>query len=648
MHEDGTSRERRLERRLDRERRARHEAEAIAERTTRALYDAVRELEAAAAVMALLQGVAAAAVESDDVDELLHEVVGRVCAHTGWPLGHALLVDHDAAGLISTGVWHDGGAGRFAAFRRATEAMMFAPGVGLPGRVLETQQVAWVVSVTDDVNFPRAAAARECGIHTALAFPVIARDGAVGVLEFFATEPHEPDEALLAAMAQVGSHLGRVVERQRADATLSHLALHDGLTSLPNRTSLLTRLRQALAAERRAGARVSLLFVDVDDFKAVNDSRGHAAGDEVLRLIAIRLSSIVGSDGTAARFGGDEFALLLAPGADAVAVAAQVNQAGRLPIRVGADEFVVSTSVGVAHGSRGSTAENVVRAANTAMHVAKKQGKDRAVVFHPDMLIAVQRRAQLTGELRHAAARGEMAVHYQPEVHLANGAAVGVEALLRWQHPEHGPVSPEEFVPLAEETGAVVGLGTWALEQACRDVLALPEASDISLSVNLSGRHLREPDVVDVVHRVLRTSGFPAARLCLEVTESVLVETPDAVERLVALKQLGVLIAIDDFGTGYSSLSLLQQYPADILKIDQSFISRLPDDDAATIVWAIVRLGHALRMSVVAEGIETAEQLREVEHSRCDVAQGYHFARPMTIDALAAWLASRGRFVDAG
>jgi diguanylate cyclase (GGDEF)-like protein/PAS domain S-box-containing protein len=730
----------------------------------------------------LLQAVAVAANEARTVEEALQRALDEVCAYMAWPVGHVYVSDEaDEAGTLTpTSLWHLDDTEQFLAFKELTERTPLAPGIGLPGRVAVSGRPAWVPDVTTDPNFPRAPAARSVGLAAALGFPVIVDGEVVAVLEFFSPEALEPDEPLLELAAHVGTQLGRVVERRRAEDALrasdertravietagdafigmndgglvtdwnrqaeeifgwtrqeamgrtlaeliipeelraahwrglrrfldtgegtilgrrlelralnrdggqfpveltvwatrighthafsafihdiserKHLedeltrqALHDPLTGLPNRTLLLDRLAHALARSERSRTPVTVLFLDLDRFKTVNDSLGHTAGDRLLASVAERLRAYVRPSDTVARLGGDEFGVLLEDAAadGGAMVAERLAEAIAAPFVLEGRQVFTRASIGIAtNTAAGAKAEELLRDADLAMYMAKAQGKGRHAVFESGMHAAVMERLELEADLRRALGSREILLHYQPMVRLGDASLVGLEALVRWSRAGR-LVSPAEFIPVAEETGLIHGIGRWVLEEACRQGAAWhlehPLSPPPRLSVNLSIRQLQDPGLVGDVKRALADSGFEPGCLILEITESMLMDEPEvAIERLRRLKDLGVQLAIDDFGTGYSSLSHLRRFPVDVLKIDRSFVASLlsgPED--AALAHAIVKLGHTLQLRTVAEGIETEEQWSTLRSIGCEYGQGYLFSRPLPTEAVGAVLAEARR-----
>jgi diguanylate cyclase (GGDEF)-like protein/PAS domain S-box-containing protein len=440
-----------------------------------------------------------------------------------------------------------------------------------------------------------------------------------------------------------------ISERKVFEEQLTHQAFHDPVTSLPNRALFVERVRHAVGRARREKNKLGVIFLDIDDFKTINDSLGHGAGDKALIDVAKRLSGSIRLSDTAARFGGDEFVVLLEDldsAEAAVEVAERILEDLRQPLMVAGKELALRGSIGISILEESSTtgADELIRDADAAMYIAKRDGKGGYRLFEPDMHAGVLARLELRADLQRALESGQFDLHYQPIVRLADGCTVGIEALLRWHHPERGLVAPGEFIPFTEETGLIIPIGRWVLREACRKAAAvqrLPsDGPPLYMCVNLSVKQVQHSDIVSDVKDALAESGLQAQLLTLEITESMLIDDPElAVVQLRELRALGVRIAMDDFGTGYSSLSYLSRFPVDLIKMDRSFLQPDASREAADLSSAVVALGNTLALDVVAEGIELDEQLRRLRDLGCEFGQGFHFARPMESGNLDDYLA---------
>jgi diguanylate cyclase (GGDEF)-like protein len=443
------------------------------------------------------------------------------------------------------------------------------------------------------------------------------------------------------------------VERQRADQELGRrqeelafMATHDALTGLPNRTLILDRIEQMLARSRRNQTPVAALFIDLDNFKSINDTLGHGAGDELLRAVAARLDGVVRAADGLGRLGGDEFVVVaeeLSLAAGPELIAERLLEALKEPFKLGASKetpLTVTASIGIAAGDR-TAAGDLLRDADIAMYRAKWDGRNRYVVFESGMQDAVQTRMELEMDLRVALENDEFFLVYQPTFDLRDMSPTGIEALLRWRSPARGVVQPDDFIPLLEETGLITEIGKWVLEQACLQAAAWRASGyPIGIAVNVSGRQLDTDQLIADIEGALSQSALDASALTIEITETILMRNvEETAERLAQIKQLGVRIAIDDFGTGYSSLAHLQRFPVDALKIDRSFIAGLQDNqEGETLIHTLVQLGKALSIETFAEGIEQPQELSLLKDEHCDSGQGFLFARPLDPAATEAFL----------
>jgi diguanylate cyclase (GGDEF)-like protein len=506
------------------------------------------------------------------------------------------------------------------------------------------------VSVDDVDDAPPSSwkdATTERGMRSCLSTPVLASDGerVLGVLDVYTRQAGRPGDEQR-QISQLVTHLAAIaIERKEFEDRLAHQSLHDPLTGLPNRTLFLDRLAQAIARCRRTHAPVAVLFFDLDRFKVVNDSLGHDAGDELLDAVARRLEAVVRPGDTVARFGGDEFTVLCEdlPGDEAheraQEIARRLSAAITAPVMLHSGETFLNSSIGIALATTGDERpEDLLRDADAAMNHAKGLGSGSVEVFDDALRERALARHATETALHQAMQRSEFCLFFQPIVDLGEGRCVGAEALVRWQHPERGLVPPTEFIDLAEETGLIVELGAWVLEEAARQSARWQLENDepFVVSVNLSARQLAQPDLAERVAAALDRTGAAAGNLCIEITESVLMDDADAtIAAIERLRSLGLRLSIDDFGTGYSSLGYLKRFPADIVKIDRSFVDGLGSNNGDTaIVSAVIGLAHALGMRAVAEGVERAEQLEALVDLACDEAQGYFFAPPQPADDL--------------
>lgn len=446
----------------------------------------------------------------------------------------------------------------------------------------------------------------------------------------------------------IRSTLQDITARKSLEEQLTHQALHDPLTKLGNRVLFRDRVEHAIQRVKRTHAPIAILFLDLDHFKSVNDSLGHAAGDELLLSVTERLQACLRASDTPARFGGDEFAILLEDlehAEQAAFIAERIRLVLCAPFTIAGSEVFISTSIGIAITTNGSeTPEELLRNADVAMYLSKTKGKDRYTIFENEMHDVLIKRVQLETDMRTAIEAREFELYYQPIIDLQSERIMGMEALVRWNHPQHGLIPPLDFIPLAEETGLIVPLGRWILNEACRQArewqVAYKAAKPLSITVNIASRQFLEGDLSAIVMHALAKSKLPAQSLILEITESTMLSnTETTIKKLNELKELGIRFAIDDFGTGYSSLSYLQRFPIDILKIDKSFIDKIAlDKEGAAVANAIITMSETLNLKTIAEGIESLGQKAVLQNLGCELGQGYHFAKPLRAKDMAEFL----------
>ncbi|MDP9387166.1 MAG: EAL domain-containing protein [Actinomycetota bacterium] len=570
---------------------------------------------------------------TSDLHQILDALAELIEAHATTARCSILLLDHGGPGHIS----HGGG--------------LQLPGIEnlveeVPPDALGGPHAAAAQIVADLATDPRCNACRHMALDLELrscwSSPIVApgSDSVLGVFALYYRAAYSPDEEDWELLARLTHVAALAIGRHRTMEQLAHQAIHDPLTGAANRTLVCDRLGNALNRLKRQRSSVAVLFLDLDRFKALNDSYGHEAGDSVLIELTKRLQSAVRPSDTVARMGGDEFVVLcegVLGELEVVGIAERISQAVEVPFLVDHNEVSLTASIGIALPRGDETPQSLLEQADAAMYQAKERGKARYQLFDTAMHQRALRRLQTEEALRRALHQGELKLVYQPLVKLVGEEIVGVEALLRWDHPEQGLLGPADFLSVAEDSGLIVPIGAWVIEEACRQAAHWGNGDNtegmLKVHVNVSGRQLRLRELPQVVRDAVTQSGVDPSAISLEITETVLMDdAPTALRVLGALKSLGVRLSIDDFGTGYSSLTYVDSFPVDELKIDRSFIADVREDEERPIVLAVISLAHALDLEVVAEGVETAEQADQLRRMGCDTAQGYYWSRPLSPD----------------
>jgi diguanylate cyclase (GGDEF)-like protein/PAS domain S-box-containing protein len=589
--------------------------------------------------------------EAQTLTEAIPRIIQTVCETMGWHCGARWQIDKEAGVLRCRETWGID-TPEIEAFIQASRERAVAPlpvGQGLVRRTFAAASPVWIKDIAHDEAFNRRHLAEQADLHGAFGFPLVGGGEVLGVMEFFHRDARDPDEMLIQTTQAIGSQIGQYMVRMQAEEAVKFVATHDSLTGLPNRIMFNQRLSHAVTQAERYGRRLAVLFIDLDRFKIINDTLGHESGDALLREVAKRLTANLRAADTVARLGGDEFVVLVEEVSDPqylAGIAQKLISALSTGFPVHGQEYHVTASIGVStFPDDGVDLQTLLKNADIAMYRAKEQGRNAFRFYSAQMNVHSMERLTLESSLRRALERHELTLHYQPQVHLRSGDITGMEALVRWQHPELGLVAPDQFIQIAEETGLIVPIGEWVLHTACQAQRTWHEMGiqDVSVAVNLSPRQFVHGDLGKEILRALQRTGCPPNRLELEITEGMVMHSPErAVELMNALKDMGVAVAIDDFGTGYSSLAYLKRFPIDSLKIDRSFILDIPGDKGdAAITQAVIAMAHSLGLKVIAEGVETRAQFNFLRKHRCDEMQGYYFSRPLPLEQATSLLQQR-------
>ncbi len=587
-------------------------------------------------------------IASKNFEEALQACLGFICTTLHWPIGHVYVPDKKSKNLIPSGIWHIEDSEKSEQFKTITNQFCFEMGVGLPGRVWESHCPDWIEDIYKDDNFPRAKVCKDLAVHGAVGFPVIAYEKVVAVLELFSYDTQPIDDELLKTFHVLGTQLGSVFERKQIEDKLEKLAHFDLVTALPNRGYFLNMLDRALSNAKRQDTELAVLFLDLNGFKNINDSLGHDFGDQLLRHVADRLSHAIRNSDFIGRLGGDEFIVLaenLSTELTGANIANRLIKAMEQPFLINGRQLNISVSIGIAqYPTGGDEANELIQHADLAMYQAKSSGQANYHYYTEQLNTQAIRRIEMEQRLRNAIAENNLYLVYQPQIDLRNDNIYGVEVLLRWNDPQFGEVSPEEFIPIAESSGIIHNIGQWVITHSLNELNRLknhlPHFDNKKISINCSVLQLQDHKFYQFVEEVLKEAGIHPDNITFEITESVLMKDIElANDLLLKYRKLGLRFSVDDFGTGYSSMNYLKQLPISVLKIDKIFISQIDSQNSDKhIAKAMVQLAHALNMEVVAEGIETEMQKNTLRAMSCDFGQGFYFAKGLGYDEFKTYL----------
>ncbi|MBI5923446.1 MAG: EAL domain-containing protein [Betaproteobacteria bacterium] len=602
-------------------------------------------------VYAVLSGINALIVRVHDRQELFEEACRIAVTAGGFRMSLICTVDLSAMQIVPVA-----SAGKDEGLLTAIKDILSSSEGATNTMIARAIMEKKTIVSNDSQNDPKVLFAKKyaaTGVHSMAILPIIVADEAVGALALYASVSEFFHEAEMKLLTELASDIAFAMDHLNKQERLNYLAYYDVLTGLPNRSLLYDRLNQAVSLARRNASLLAVLFVDLDNFKTVNDTLGHTAGDALLAEVSRRLASCLRDTDTVGRLGGDEFGILLPEIGNneaAALVARKVINSCQIPYLIEGHELFISASIGITlFPDDAGDADTLIRNADTAMYRAKDLGRNTYQFFTAKMNQSIQDKLQLETDLRHALGKGEFLLHYQPKLSCTSGKITGFEALLRWQHPQRGLVGPDEFIPALENSGLIVPVGEWVLACACAQAKHWHDAGlgVLSMAVNISGRQIEAADLCETVRAALAASGLAPAHLELELTESQLMKDAEGIiDLLKQLKAMGVNLSVDDFGTGYSSLAYLKRFPIDILKIDRAFVRDIvADTNDVSITRAIISLAHNLKLKVVAEGVETEGQLGLLIANHCNEIQGYYFSRPLPAEEATALLHS-GRTLD--
>jgi len=595
---------------------------------------------------AMEHAVSLVLAEAETVSEAISKIIQCICQTMKWRFGTYWRLDRDAQELRILESWglDTPELCEFMA-DRAQHVLIPAPtGVqGLVQRIHVSGKPVWIANVAHEPGITGAHLIAKAGLQGAFGFPLLLGNKVMGVMEFYHCDAPEPNDALLTTVHSIGSQIGQYVARIEAEGALKFAAAPDALTQLPNREIFNQRLDHALIQAQRRGARLAVLFIDIDHFKIVNDTLGHEAGDTLLREVARRLTDNLRASDTVARLGGDEFVVLVEDVSDPMYIGSLANKLiGALSTgyMIAGHECHITASIGSStYPDDCEDTATLLKNADIAMYRAKEQGRNGIQFYSEQMNTHSVERLTLESDLRQALERNELVLHYQPKIEIRSGRVTGLEALVRWQHPKMGLVPPAHFMQIANETGLIIPIGEWILQTACatRKSWERQGLPNMTVAVNLSRRQFMHGNLLKDIEQILNETGCGANSMALEITESMVMHNPERAVKLIrSLRNIGLHVVIDDFGTGYSSLAYLQRFAVDALKIDRSFMDFSVDTGNSSIAQAIIAMAHSLKLNVIAEGVETRQQVDFLRDHGCNEMQGYYVSKPLAAaDAIA-------------
>ncbi|MDF1757226.1 MAG: GGDEF domain-containing protein [Legionellaceae bacterium] len=592
------------------------------------------------------EGTEAVALAST-LEEAFQNCLDLICRTIHWPIGHIYVPDDTNNCLVSSHIWYVNKDVQAKELIETTENYSFKKDIGLPGRIWRSKSSVWIKDVFKDDNFPRAKSCRNLEIISAIGFPIIVNDELVAVMEFFSCEREEPDRNILRTFELLGQQIGHVFDKKRIERKMEVFAHFDAVTELPNRTFFQESLEKIIEGAKRSKSKFALLFIDIDNFKQINDNFGHGFGDTLLKIISEKLKNTIKKSDYIARIGGDEFVIILRNKMnvdEVLKISERLLKSIKHSIFIKSQEVNPSISIGVSiYPDMGFTPEALLMHADTAMYKAKNLGKNTVCLYTKQLNHQVSYNLKVETSLRHAIERNEFYLVYQPQVSLIDEQIMGIEVLLRWSSAELRGIGPDVFIPIAESAGLMVDIGYWILEesfQVSAEISKKFPKLNLPFCINCSVSQIEDINLIEFIKEGTKRYKIPNNQITLEITETMLMQKPTFMQhQLTKLKELGVGISIDDFGTGYSSLSRLRQMPVSVIKVDKSFVDGLPTNKSdKEIVKTIIQLSKALDLHVIAEGVENKKQSQALIECDCFVAQGYLYAKPLEKKLLLDYL----------